>query len=135
MSDRLTVRPSPQTDIPDSFAPDPVGQDHDQIEAMIPMRDGVRLYTLVLIPHGAPRPSPMLLTRTPYGVRDEARTLYPSPILAAGQVRRGEHLRPDRHARRPEGQTRPSNKLLPIASLSTLILAQLAAPQPDAACL
>ncbi len=84
MSDRATARVTPQTDIPDSFSPDPVGQDHNQIEAMIPMRDGVRLYTFVLIPDGASRPAPMLLTRTPYGVRDEASTPYPSPMLAAG---------------------------------------------------
>ena len=34
-------------------------------EAMIPMRDGVRLHTVILIPKGAER-APILLTRTPY---------------------------------------------------------------------
>jgi putative CocE/NonD family hydrolase len=35
-------------------------------EAMIPMRDGVKLYTIVLIPKGEGK-MPILLTRTPYG--------------------------------------------------------------------
>jgi uncharacterized protein len=34
-------------------------------EVMIPMRDGVRLHTVILLPRGA-RNAPMLLTRTPY---------------------------------------------------------------------
>jgi predicted acyl esterase len=33
---------------------------------MIPMRDGVKLHTVILIPKGARR-APILLTRTPYG--------------------------------------------------------------------
>ena len=32
---------------------------------MIPMRDGVKLYTVIVIPKGA-RNAPILLTRTPY---------------------------------------------------------------------
>ena len=36
-------------------------------EAMVPMRDGVRLYTVVMIPRVATGPLPILLTRTPYG--------------------------------------------------------------------
>ncbi len=36
---------------------------------MIPMRDGVKLKTLILIPRGAKR-APILLTRTPYGATD-----------------------------------------------------------------
>ncbi len=36
-------------------------------EAMVPMRDGVRLFTVIMIPRGATGPLPILLTRTPYG--------------------------------------------------------------------
>jgi len=36
-------------------------------EAMVPMRDGVRLFTVVMIPRGATAPLPILLQRTPYG--------------------------------------------------------------------
>lgn len=39
--------------------------DHVRREAMIPMRDGVKLHTVILVPRGA-RGAPMLLTRTPY---------------------------------------------------------------------
>jgi putative CocE/NonD family hydrolase len=41
------------------------GLDHVRREAMIPMRDGVKLHTVILVPRGA-RGAPMLLTRTPY---------------------------------------------------------------------
>src|SRR6266851_9563455 len=36
-------------------------------ESMIPMRDGVRLYTQVYVPTTALEPLPILLLRTPYG--------------------------------------------------------------------
>lgn len=35
--------------------------------AMIPMRDGIKLYTVILAPVDAKGPSPILITRTPYG--------------------------------------------------------------------
>jgi uncharacterized protein len=34
---------------------------------MIPMRDGVKLFTLIMIPEGATKPLPILMQRTPYG--------------------------------------------------------------------
>jgi putative CocE/NonD family hydrolase len=40
--------------------------DYDRREAMIPMRDGVKLHTVLLLPKGA-KNAPILLTRTPYG--------------------------------------------------------------------
>jgi len=39
--------------------------DYVRREVMIPMRDGVRLHTVILVPRGAKR-APILLTRTPY---------------------------------------------------------------------
>ena len=39
--------------------------DYTRREAMIPMRDGVRLHAVILVPKGANR-APILLTRTPY---------------------------------------------------------------------
>jgi uncharacterized protein len=42
------------------------GFDYDRRDEMIPMRDGAKLYTIILIPRtGAPMP--ILITRTPYG--------------------------------------------------------------------
>ena len=43
--------------------------DYVKRDVMIPMRDGVKLRTLILIPRGAQR-APILLTRTPYGATD-----------------------------------------------------------------
>ena len=37
-------------------------------EAMIPMRDGIKLHTKILTPRAAKEPLPILLVRTPYGV-------------------------------------------------------------------
>jgi putative CocE/NonD family hydrolase len=39
--------------------------DHVRLEVMIPMRDGVKLFTVILVPKGA-SDAPILLTRTPY---------------------------------------------------------------------
>jgi putative CocE/NonD family hydrolase len=41
-------------------------------EAMVPMRDGVRLQTVILTPKDAKEPLPILLRRTPYGVPEAA---------------------------------------------------------------
>jgi len=46
--------------------------DHVRREAMIPMRDGVKLYTVILVPRGAEHAG-MLLTRTPYDADDMTR--------------------------------------------------------------
>lgn len=75
--------PPVNTDIPDPFAPNPPAQDHERIDAMIPMRDGIKLHTVVLIPKRGPKPAPLLLTRTPYGADNAAGAGYPSPTLAA----------------------------------------------------
>jgi uncharacterized protein len=53
-------------DIPEKFSPTLDAFDFKRRDEMIPMRDGVKLHTVILIPKGA-RLAPMLLTRTPYG--------------------------------------------------------------------
>lgn len=40
----------------------------DQVEAMIPMRDGVKLFTTVHTPTAAKEAQPIILLRTPYGI-------------------------------------------------------------------
>ncbi|HEX4737068.1 MAG TPA: CocE/NonD family hydrolase [Allosphingosinicella sp.] len=52
-------------DIPANWEMPRTGYDYDQREVMIPMRDGVRLHTVIVIPRNA-RGLPMLLERTPY---------------------------------------------------------------------
>src|SRR5215212_8675759 len=44
--------------------------DYVRTEAMIPMRDGVRLYTQIDAPVNASEQLPILLLRTPYGLGD-----------------------------------------------------------------
>ena len=51
---------------PASFVPKVESFDYTKREEMIPMRDGVKLKTVILIPRGATR-APILLSRTPYG--------------------------------------------------------------------
>src|ERR1700680_3177263 len=53
-------------EIPPAFSERTAAFDYVRREAMIRMRDGVRLYTVILIPRGAQR-APLLLSRTPYG--------------------------------------------------------------------
>ena len=50
----------------------PSQPDFSKTEAFIPMRDGVKLYTVIYAPKNAPERLPFLITRTPYGVRDPA---------------------------------------------------------------
>jgi putative CocE/NonD family hydrolase len=51
---------------PATFSPRVESFDYTKREVMIPMRDGVKLQTVILIPRGAHR-APILLSRTPYG--------------------------------------------------------------------
>ncbi|HEY4132607.1 MAG TPA: CocE/NonD family hydrolase [Gemmatimonadaceae bacterium] len=53
------------SETPAKLTPVHTGFDYDRREVMIPMRDGVKLHTVVLVPKAA-RHAPMLLTRTPY---------------------------------------------------------------------
>jgi putative CocE/NonD family hydrolase len=50
---------------PATVTPATQGWDYDRRIAEIPMRDGVKLHTVILVPKGAAG-APMLLTRTPY---------------------------------------------------------------------
>jgi hypothetical protein len=57
--------------------------DYARREVMIPMRDGVKLHTVILIPKGA-KSAPILLTRTPYNATDltsHANSSHLGPIL------------------------------------------------------
>jgi len=52
-----------------------VADRYDVRDVMIPMRDGVRLNTKILVPRNAPSALPFVLMRTPYGVAGEASSL------------------------------------------------------------
>ena len=69
------------TETPADFKPVESSFDYVRRTAMIPMRDGVKLYTVILIPKAAHH-APMLLTRTPYGADDRIES-HNSAHLAA----------------------------------------------------
>jgi uncharacterized protein len=54
-----------QSEAPQQFHPVTDAFDHVRRDVMIPMRDGVKLHTVILVPKGASH-APILLTRTPY---------------------------------------------------------------------
>jgi putative CocE/NonD family hydrolase len=54
-----------QSDTPANFKPRTESFDYIKREEMIPMHDGVKLKTFILIPKGVSK-APILLTRTPY---------------------------------------------------------------------
>jgi uncharacterized protein len=57
--------PNFPSETPAELKPATSGFDYARREAMIPMRDGVKLHTVILVPNGA-KHAPILLTRTPY---------------------------------------------------------------------
>src|SRR5277367_4102654 len=64
-----TAGGSGQSEIPPAFVAREGTFDYVKREVMIPMRDGVKLKTVILIPRGAHR-APILLSRTPYGATE-----------------------------------------------------------------
>ncbi len=61
--------PTLPNETPAKFEPTYDGFDYVRREVMIPMRDGVKLHTVILVPKGA-RNAPVLLTRTPYNANE-----------------------------------------------------------------
>jgi uncharacterized protein len=57
--------PSFPSETPAKFEPATDSFEYDRRDVMIPMRDGVKLHTVILVPKGA-KGAPILLTRTPY---------------------------------------------------------------------
>jgi len=70
-----------QSETPSKFEPTNEGFNYVRRTVMIPMRDRVKLHTVILIPKGA-RNAPILLTRTPYNA-DELTTHAESSDLAS----------------------------------------------------
>jgi putative CocE/NonD family hydrolase len=58
-----------QNETPARLEPAATGFDYARRDVMIPMRDGVKLHTVILVPKGA-KGAPILLTRTPYSATD-----------------------------------------------------------------
>ena len=115
--------------IPVADSPSSFGQDADskaeslysKSDVMIPMRDGIKLYTELYTPKNLKGDSPVILIRTPYGVEDSnggftryfhssLRELRHDGYIFAVQDARGRHRsegkfewnRPIRHRKTPE---------------------------------
>ena len=59
----VSIRAQTQTNPP----PDPP-KGFDKIEQMVPMRDGVKLHTIIYAPKSPHQPLPIIFNRTPYGI-------------------------------------------------------------------
>ena len=68
-------------DIPAKFVPPTAAQDYVKREVMIPMRDGTKLYTVIVYPKGVAN-APIVLTRTPYNAKGRANRSDSASILA-----------------------------------------------------
>src|SRR5271154_818314 len=85
---------APQGDIPDKFVKPDADNDYVKRVEMVPMRDGVKLYTVIVIPKGA-KDAPIILTRTPYNAKKRAERedspymLSMLPLSDEGYVRQG----------------------------------------------
>src|SRR5260370_8046104 len=64
---------------PTTFVPTNSGFNYDRREVMIPMRDGVKLHTVILVPKGAKNAS-ILLTRTPYSATELTSHAQSAPL-------------------------------------------------------
>src|SRR6266571_55451 len=90
-SSAQTAAPSPAaqatlpSETPAKFEPVTASFDHIRRDVMIPMRDSVKLHTVILVPKGA-KGAPILLTRTPYNATDltsHAPSSHLGPILSS----------------------------------------------------
>lgn len=75
------AQPAPQSDIPEKFATPNDRNDYDKRVEMIPMRDGTKLYTVIVVPKGA-KNAPIILTRTPYNARSRANRMSSTSMLS-----------------------------------------------------
>jgi uncharacterized protein len=77
-------QPGLASETPAHFARVTASFDYTRRDVMIPMRDGVRLHTVIIVPKGA-RNAPILLTRTPYdatALTSHAPSAHLGPILS-----------------------------------------------------
>jgi putative CocE/NonD family hydrolase len=72
-----------QGDIPKTFTPVRDGFDYVKRDVMIPMRDGIKLHTVIVVPKGATH-APMMLDRTPYSASKLTNRGEGGPLL--GQI-------------------------------------------------
>ena len=103
-------------DIPNFKAPT-AQFDYERREVMVPMRDGVKLHTVIVVPKGA-RNAPILLTRTPYNASARAQRnrspsmvstlpLFDEAFAADGYIRGDQDVRGKYGSEGEDVRTRP----------------------------
>jgi len=78
-----TASPTLPSERPEKFEPTNDGFEYVRRNVMIPMRDGVKLHTVILVPKGS-KNAPILLTRTPYdatSLTSHSQSSHLGPIL------------------------------------------------------
>jgi putative CocE/NonD family hydrolase len=77
-----TSKPALPSEMPATFTPVRASFDYDRREMNIPMRDGVKLHTVILVPKGA-KNAGILITRTPYDADGMTKPVSPhlAPVL------------------------------------------------------
>ncbi|WP_106640006.1 CocE/NonD family hydrolase [Allosphingosinicella vermicomposti] len=94
---------APGGDIPANFTPPIEARDYVKREVMIPMRDGTKLFTVIVYPKGLTN-APIILTRTPYNAAGRANRmdspnilstlpLSDEPLVKAGYIRVYQDIR------------------------------------------
>jgi len=79
----LSAEPTPPLapDIPAKFTRPTQDADFERREVMVAMRDGVKLFTVIVVPRGAKR-APIMLTRTPYNASKRAERAVSNSLAA-----------------------------------------------------
>ncbi len=111
-----TTVPGADNDVPAKFAVPKEGYDYVRRVEMIPMRDGVKLYTVIWVPKRA-KDAPIVLTRTPYNAAKHQRgetpnllsslSLADEDFVAAGYIRVYQDIRGKYGSEGPYLMTRP----------------------------
>jgi putative CocE/NonD family hydrolase len=78
----IRAQTSPLTpDIPSKFNVPTASLDYVKRDVMIPMRDGIKLHTVIVVPKGA-KNAPMIFTRTPYSASNRTQRNQSPSMLA-----------------------------------------------------
>ena len=70
------------SETPAQFVPVTKSFDYDRRDLMIPMRDGTKLHTVILVPRGA-HDAPILMTRTPYDATSQTTYGHSGHLIAS----------------------------------------------------
>ena len=114
------------SEIPAKFKPVTDSFDYTRRKVMIPMRDGVKLHTVILIPRGAKK-APILLTRTPYDadkLTSHAESAHLGPVLhgydnALDVILEGGYIRAVQDVRGKHAPRGTTSSIVPCAARKT----------------